>query len=724
MRAEPTPPLSPTTSTSTSPTSLSRPPVPGAPDTAGSAPPGRPAPPSGAGARRRALPWAVIGLWIVVLAVSGVFAGKLGGVKHDEAVDYLPASAQSTQVARIQQAMPGGGATDLVLVYHRASGLTAADQDAVRRQSAALGSAYRLVGAAPHTVTAADGRTAMVPVAIAESAGKPEDVVKAVRARLDTGRPAGLDVLVGGPGAAQADAKGVFASIDGTLLMSTAAVVALLLILTYRSPFLWLVPLGAVGVAAGTAMAVVYGLVEAFGLTVSNMSSSVMTVLIFGAGTDYALLLISRYRDELRHRAEPYEAMAAALRGVGPAVLTSAATVVAGLLCLLAADLNSSRGLGPVGAVGIVCALAAMTTLLPAVLVLLGRRVFWPLVPAYGSAPRSGRGVYGRIGGLVTRRPVVTLAASLTAVGALALGIGNLPGALRQDDTFTTKPDSVAADTLLHQVFPGRSTQAVTVVVPTARAAAAEAAVRGTPGVASSAPGRSAGGWSEIAVYPSAAPDSPAEHATIRGLRAATAPEHALVGGVSAQRLDTASTSSRDRGLVVPLVLGAVFLLLAALLRSLVAPLLLTAAMVAVWAAALGIGGLLFGPVLGLHGMDPGLPLLSFVFLVALGVDYGIFLMHRMREETLRGAEPRRATVTALEATGGVIASAGIVLAATFTVLASLPLVMMVEMGVVIALGVLLDTFVVRTFLVPAAAVLLGRRVWWGGTAAPELARS
>jgi RND superfamily putative drug exporter len=214
-------------------------------------------------------------------------------------------------------------------------------------------------------------------------------------------------------------------------------------------------------------------------------------------------------------------------------------------------------------------------------------------------------------------------------------------------------------------------------------------------------------------VYPAAAPDSPAEHATIRRLRAATAADHGLVGGVSAQRMDTATTSSRDRTLVVPLVLGAVFLLLAALLRSLVAPLLLTAAMVAVWAAALGIGGLLFGPVLGLHGMDPGLPLLSFVFLVALGVDYGIFLMHRMREEAVRGAGARRATVTALEATGGVIASAGIVLAATFTVLASLPLVMMVEMGLVIALGVLLDTFVVRTFLVPAAAVLLGGRVWW-----------
>ncbi|WP_327291208.1 MMPL family transporter [Streptomyces sp. NBC_01198] len=666
-----------------------------------------------ASTRRRRLPWAMIGLWIVVLAVSAVFAGKLDGVKHDDAVDYLPASAQSTQVAKIQKDMSGGSATALVLVYDRAGGLTAADRATADRQTAALERAYPLVGAKPAAVAAKDGRTLIVPVSIAERAGKPEDVVKAVRDQLAAGRPAGLTIDVGGPGAAQGDAKEVFASIDGTLLLSTAGIVALLLILTYRSPFLWLVPLAVVGVAAGTAMALVYGMVRAFGLTVSDMSSSVMTVLIFGAGTDYALLLISRYREELRRVPEPYEAMRAALRGVGPAVLTSAATVVAGLLCLLAADLNSSRGLGPVGAVGIVCSLAAMTTLLPAVLVLLGRRVFWPLIPAYGSESRASRGVYHRIGTFVVRRPVAVLAASAVAVGALALGIGNLPGALHQDDTFTSTPESVSADHILHRAFPERSTQAITVVVPTDRAAAAKAAAGGTTGVAGVDTGRSGGGWTEIAVYPTAAPDSAAEKDTVTRLRAATAADHGLVGGASAQRIDTASTSSRDSRLVIPLVLAAVFLLLAALLRSLVAPLLLTAAMVGVWAAALGIGGLIFGPVLGFHGIDPGLPLLSFVFLVALGVDYGIFLMHRMREEARDGADPRRATVGALESTGGVIASAGIVLAATFTVLASLPLVMMVEMGLVIALGVLLDTFVVRTFLVPAATTLLSTRVWW-----------
>lgn len=673
---------------------------------------------------RRALPWAVIGFWIVVLAVTGVFAGKLDGVKHDDAVDYLPASAQSTQVAKIQQSMPGGGSTDLVLVYDRASGITGTDRAAVQRQTASVDAAYDLVGGAPRVVAAKDGRTLMVPVAIAEKDGKPEDVVADVRVLLAKDRPDGLTVRVGGPGGMQADAKTVFNSIDGTLLIGTVAVVALLLIVTYRSPFLWLVPLVAVGVAAGTAMAIVYAMVRAFGLTVSSMSSSVMTVLIFGAGTDYALLLIARYREELRRRPEPYEAMRTALRGVGPAVLTSAATVVAGLLCLLAADLNSSRGLGPTGAIGIVCALAAMTTLLPAVLVLLGRRVFWPLIPGYGSAPKkAGNGFYGRIGALVVRRPVAVLAASAVAVGALALGIGNLPGDLRQDDTFTVTSESVTAAHTLQRAFPERSAQAVVVLAPSARADAVLARIRATDGVAGTAKGRTANGWTEIEAFPSAAPDTAAERGTIERLRTETVAEHGLVGGFSAQQLDTADTSSRDRKIIVPLVLVAVFLLLAALLRSLVAPLLLVVAMAAVWAASLGIGGLLFGPVLGFHGMDPGLPLLSFVFLVALGVDYGIFLMHRMREEAEHGADAGRSAVTALEATGGVIASAGIVLAATFTVLASLPLVMMVEMGTTIALGVLLDTFVVRTFLVPAASTLLGARVWWPGGLSREAPR-
>jgi RND superfamily putative drug exporter len=505
----------------------------------------------------------------------------------------------------------------------------------------------------------------------------------------------------------------VYSSIDGTLLMVTVSVVALLLMLTYRSPFLWLVPLVGVGIASMTATAIVYGLVQWFGLSVNTMSSSVMTILVFGAGTDYALLLVARYRDELRRTQMPYDAMRAALRRSGPAVLTSAGTVVAGLLCLLAADLNSSSALGPTGAVGVLCALAVMTTLLPAVLVLLGRRVFWPLIPAYGSEPRQRRGIYDRVGAVVVRRPVAVLLVGVVAVGALAFGALKLPGELQQQDSFVNKPESVSAMQVLAKSFPERSSQPITVLARASSADATLTDVRGVKGVASAETGRTANGWTEISVTATDQPQSSGETATINRLREGLKSDGALVGGESAQLLDTSSTISRDQKLIVPMVLIVVFLLLAALLRSLVAPLLLIVAMTGVWAAALGVGGLVFGPIFGLQGNDPSLPQLSFVFLVALGVDYGIFLMHRMREEVLNGATDREATVRALKATGGVIASAGLVLAATFSVLTVLPLVSMLELGFVIAVGVLLDTFVVRTFLVPAATVLLGRRIWW-----------
>jgi RND superfamily putative drug exporter len=665
--------------------------------------------------KRRLLPWAVVGFWITVLVIVMPFAGKLSGATKDDQVSYLPSSAQSTQVASVQQSMPGGGSTNLVLVYHRDGGLTAADRQVEQRQVLSVQQKFMLVGGntAPTAVLSADGTTMMVPVAVTQSAGDAKTVVTEVRTLAAEGRPQGLTVQVGGESGVSADMDKVYSSIDGTLLMVTVSVVALLLMLTYRSPFLWLVPLVGVGIASMTATAIVYGLVQWFGLSVNTMSSSVMTILVFGAGTDYALLLVARYRDELRRTQMPYDAMRAALRRSGPAVLTSAGTVVAGLLCLLAADLNSSSALGPTGAVGVLCALAVMTTLLPAVLVLLGRRAFWPLIPAYGSEPRQRRGIYDRVGAVVVRRPVAVLLVGALAVGALAFGALKLPGELQQQDSFVNKPESVSAMQVLAKSFPERSSQPITVLARASSADATLTDVRGVKGVASAETGRTANGWTEISVTATDQPQSSGETATINRLREGLKSDGALVGGESAQLLDTSSTISRDQKLIVPMVLIVVFLLLAALLRSLVAPLLLIVAMTGVWAAALGVGGLVFGPIFGLQGNDPSLPQLSFVFLVALGVDYGIFLMHRMREEVLNGATDREATVRALKATGGVIASAGLVLAATFSVLTVLPLVSMLELGFVIAVGVLLDTFVVRTFLVPAATVLLGRRIWW-----------
>ncbi|MEU7582600.1 MMPL family transporter [Streptomyces sp. NPDC041068] len=665
--------------------------------------------------RRRAVPWVFLGLWIVVVALASPFAAKLADVQKDRPVDYLPASAGSTEVAKIQDQLPGGEATELVLVYHRDGGLTAADRAAAGEQVDEIARAHRLV-AEPKGVPSEDGTTLMYPVASTEPGQDEEKRDALVEDVRDVARgDGGLSVDVGGAGALDTDASEVYNSLGGPLLYTTAAVVALLLILIYRSPFLWLVPLAVAGVADYLAMGVAYGLNQAFGTSVTGQSSGIMTILVFGAGTDYALLLVSRYREELRRIERPYDAMVAALRGCGPAVLASSGTVAAGLLCLLAADLNSSRGMGPLGMVGVLCALVAMLTLLPAVLVLLGRRVFWPLVPAFGSVPKQRRSLFAAMGSSAGRRPLAVLAGGAVLLGALALGAFNLPGSLKQEDSFTKTPESVSAMETLAAAYPESGTQPITVMTPADRATESLAEIRGTKGVDGAEKGRTAKGWTEISVLAAAPPESAGETATIEALRDSDRLDGSYVGGSSAQQLDLKDTNARDRTLVVPLVLGAVLLILVALLRSLVAPLLLLAAVVAVWGASLGVAGLVFEPLFGFEGTDPGLGLLSFVFLVALGVDYGIFLMHRMREECLNGAEPGAAALTALRTTGGVIASAGLVLAATFAVLTNMPLVQLVELGFVIAVGVLLDTFLVRTYLVTSASVALGRKVWWPG---------
>ncbi|TDC73777.1 MMPL family transporter [Streptomyces hainanensis] len=685
-----------------------------------SLPPGPQAPPGPAG-RRRVLPWAVIALWIVAVAVAVPFVGRLADVQRDENVDYLPESADSTQVVRLQDELPGGEGTELILVYHRDGGLTEADRAVVGERAAGIAEAHALTTeGAPPVIPSEDGTTVMVPFVIGGLAGDEEKsaAVTDVRERAGADLPEGLTAEVGGSGALQHDAEQVFESIDTTLMLFTVAIVAVLLIVTYRSPVLWLLPLLSVGVAAVASLALVYALVQAFDLTVTTMSRSVMTVLLFGAGTDYALLLVARYREELRRHQLPSAAMARALRGCAPALVASAGTVAAGLVCLLAADLNSSSGLGPVGAVGVLCALAVMLTLLPALLVVCGRRVFWPLIPAFGSEGHGRRSVFARLGTSVSRRPVAILTGGVVLMGALALGTLNLPGTLKNEDSFVDAPESVAAMDRLADAYPDRATQPLTVLARTDHAAEVLREAAATPGVAEAEAGRAANGWTEFDVYAVDRAESDGESATIGALRDRldrVEGADALVGGPSAQQLDLADTNARDRTLVIPLVLVLVFLILAALLRSLVAPAILLAAVVASWGAALGIGGLVFEPLLGLAGLDPSVVLLTFVFCVALGVDYGIFLMHRMREETRNGLDARHAALAALRATGGVIASAGVVLAATFVVLATLPVVNLVEIGLVVAVGVLLDTFLVRTYVVTAAAWLLGRRVWWPG---------
>ncbi|WSQ14738.1 MMPL family transporter [Streptomyces sp. NBC_01231] len=668
--------------------------------------------------RRRAVPWVLLGLWVAVLVLTLPFASKLSDVQQDRAVDNLPASADSTQVAKIQEQLPGGETTELVLVYHRDGGLTTTDRETAAQQVEEIAGAGRLT-ATPKVVPSEDGTTLMYPVASNEPGIDEklrDEFVKDVRdvAQGD----GGLSVEVGGPGALDTDANEVYDSLDGPLLYTTVGVVAILLILIYRSPLLWLVPLAVAGVADYLSMGVAYGLNSAFGTTVSGQSTGIMTILVFGVGTDYALLLIARYREELRRIERPYDAMRAALRGCGPAVLASSGTVAAGLLCLLAADLNSSRGMGPLGTVGVLCALLAMLTLLPPLLVLLGRRVFWPMVPAFGSRPKERRSLFTAMGSSARRRPLAVLAGGVVLLGALASGMLNLPGAVKQEDSFVDKPEAVVAMETLAAAYPEQSSQPLDVITPSGQVDETLAAARDHDGVASAERGRSGDGWTEISVIAKDPPQSAGETATIESLRSEL--DGSYLGGPSAEQIDLKDTNASDTKVVVPLVLGSVLLILIALLRSLVAPLLLVAAVVAVWGAALGIGGLVFGPVFGLEGTDPGLGLLSFVFLVALGVDYGIFLMHRMREESLSGKEPVAAALTALRTTGGVIASAGLVLAATFAVLVNMGLVQLVELGFVISVGVLLDTFLVRTYLVTSASVALRRKMWWPGRLSRE----
>ncbi|MFF8837395.1 MMPL family transporter [Streptomyces sp. NPDC015130] len=664
--------------------------------------------------RKRIVGWGVLALWVIVMALAAPFAGKLGDVQKDRAVDYLPASADSTQVAKITEQMPGGDSTDLVLVYHRDGGLTAADRATAAREVAEVAAGHRL-SSVPQPVPSQDGTTLLYPVSSTEPGTDEvarDAFVHDVREKVSG--------EVGGPGALATDASEVYGSLDGPLLYTTVAVVAVLLIVIYRSPFLWLVPLVVAGVADFLSMAVTYALHQGFDISVSGQSTGVMTILVFGAGTDYALLLVSRYREELRRVPRPYDAMVAALRGCGPAVLASSGTVALGMLCLLAADMNSSRGMGPTAAVGVLCALVAMLTLLPALLVVLGRRVFWPLIPAYGSEPKAARrSLFAAMGSSAGRRPLPVLLAGAAALAALSLGVLNLPGNLKQEDSFSSTPESVTAMKTLAAAYPQLGTQPITVIATDAAAGGVLERARDTEGVARVERGRSGGGWSEISVVAAHAPQSAGETATIRELRAVLG-DGVYVGGPSAEQLDMADTSADDRRIVVPLVLVVVLIVLVVLLRSLVAPLILVAAVVAVWGAALGIGGLVFEGLFGFEGTDTGLALLSFVFLVALGVDYGIFLMHRMREECLNGLEPGPAALSALRTTGGVIASAGLVLAATFAVLVNMPMVQLAELGFVIAVGVLLDTFLVRTYLVTSASVLLGRKVWWPGPLAKK----
>jgi RND superfamily putative drug exporter len=543
------------------------------------------------------------------------------------------------------------------------------------------------------------------------------DVVDAIKAQTGPGTD-GLGIYLTGPAGNAADSAGAFEGIDGTLLYTTLAIVAIILLITYRSPVLWLLPIVSAGVALGTAQGVIYLLAKHAGLVVNAQSAGILTVLVFGAGTDYALLLVARYREELRRHSDRHEAMAFALHRAGPAIIASAATVAIGMSCLTLAEMNSTSGLGPVAALGVIVGLLAMITLLPALLVIFGRWLFWPVRPKPGTAEPTATGLYARLGARIANRPRTVWIATAVVLGAMALGMFQLDAkGLTQADTFVTKQPSVTGEEALARHFPAGQGQPVTVIGKAAQADAIKTAVAGTAGITAVADPVIKGDLVALDGTLSAAPDSVTAQQTIERVRAAVQAvpnADAKVGGMTAVLLDINNANDHDNRLIIPLVLFVVLVILGLLLRSIVAPLVLIGTVVLSFAAALGVSALVFRHVFGFGGEDTSFPLFVFVFLVALGIDYNIFLMTRVREEAQQHGT-RRGALVGLAATGGVITSAGIVLAGTFAALGSLPLVAFAEIGFAVAFGVLLDTLVVRSVLVTALNLDIGRWMWWPG---------
>jgi putative drug exporter of the RND superfamily len=665
-----------------------------------------------AGRRSR---WLVVVAWLALTVTAGPLARQVSDVYDNDVSAWVPRTAESTRARELASRFPGGQELTAVVVYARAGGLTDADRAkaaADRRVLAGLVPGRRV----QPPVASPDGQALLVGVALD---GHDEDATYGatvrIRRQVSAGAPAGLQVKVTGPAGFMVDAADAFGQLDTTLLLVTVAVVAALLLLTYRSPVLWLLPLVAVFLANGIASAAVYLLARGGALTVNGQSGGILTVLVFGAGTDYALLLVARYREELHRHPDPHRAMAAALRRAGPVLLASAATVIAGLLCLLAADMNNTRSLGPVGALGIACALLAMTTLLPALLVLCGRWLFWPRIPRPGSPLQPERTVWARVGGRIARRPRAVWIATAVVLAALATGAIGMRTGIPGEDAYTTTPESIAGQQLLARHYPAGAAAPAEVTANAAAEPAVTATVRATPGVAAVLPVTNAGELVQLRAVLADPADSPAAERTVQRLREAVHAipgADALVGGLTATNLDVATAARHDRATVIPLVLAVVFVVLAVLLRALVAPLLLIATVVLSFLAALGASWLAADRLLGFPAFDHQLVLIGFVFLVALGIDYNIFLMTRVQEEAGRlGHQP--GVLRGLAATGGVITSAGLVLAATFAVLSVLPITWMVELAVLVAVGVLLDTFVVRSVLVPALTLDAGPATWW-----------
>ncbi|CUR59259.1 putative MMPL-like protein [metagenome] len=664
----------------------------------------------------RVTKWVVLGFWVLILVGSAGFAQKLADVQNNEASSWLPSSAESTRALEKLGPFQDPNAIPTVVAYVREGGLTEADLAAITAQTEEFAQLEGVEGEVKGPLVSEDGEAAQTLVTFnlgSEGWNKMPDTADDLReiSAID-----GVRVYITGAGGQAADAAEAFGGIDTTLLFSTLGVVILILLFTYRSPILWFLPLMSAVFALICSQALIYFLAKYADLTVNGQSYAILTILVIGAGTDYALLLVARYREELRRHEDRHEAMAFALHRAAPAILASAATVVLGMLCLLLAEMNSTAGLGPVAAIGVAVTFIVMVTLLPAILVICGRWVFWPKRPTYRSPEPTQSGLWAKVGKRISARPRTVWVVTSLLLAVACLGLFRLDASgLSTEDSYTKEFESIVGQQALIEHDMVDQSNTIQVVANADQADAVREAMTGVDGVSDPSEPITADGVAFVQAVIGADVSSPAAFDAVNAVRDAVHAvdgADALVGGGSAFYLDTKEASSRDNRVIIPAILILVFLILIVLLRALVSPVLLIATVILSFGAALGISALLFEFVFDFAGSDPSFPLFAFVFLVALGIDYNIFLMTRVREESLhRGT--RAGSLVALTSTGGVITSAGLVLAATFLVLGTIPVVFLAELGVAVALGVILDTMIVRSVLVTALNLDLGSRIWW-----------
>ncbi|MEU5727112.1 MMPL family transporter [Micromonospora sp. NPDC047738] len=701
-------------------------------------------------------------MWLALAMLVVPLHAKLSERAADESQTFLVRGSESAEAKRIiNEQFRRGSETAAVIAYFREGGITADDgqrADADARALCRSGAIPKLtMVATPYQracgktdpldmspggslLTSPDNSVILSTVLMTDgSTPASEQAVAAIREVVPpaAGDESGLRAFVTGRAGFEADRSAALKGINGTLLAVTVVILLLLLLATYRSPLIALVPLAVVAVAYLLAAGLAYALVAA-GLTeVSGQTTAILIVLMFGAGTDYCLLIVARFRDELRRARDVEEAMVAAAQRTGPAILSAGAIVVGAMLVLALADFNATREMGPILALGVAIMVGAGLTLLPALLTALGRRAFWPAIPRHEPEAAPAVTFWGRVASLVHARPAVIAAAvtALLAAGALAT-IGGRP-ALDFAASFREAPDSVRGQQVIRNHFiPGRAAPLRIVVADEASGKVQSALTEGThsPIADMHAVARSVGADSGFLGAAAQGQRRPATNLVIfdADLRMDPFSERAtdavpvlreiadraadgrtvLIGGTVAENYDARQALRRDTRLIVPVGLALILLVLTLLLRAVVMPLYVIATVILSFGFALGVSSLIFTHILGQPASDPNLPLYTFIFIVALGVDYNVFLLSRISEQR-RQHETRRAVTEALERTGGVITSAGLVLAATFATLMAVPMEALFQIGFVITLGLLADTFLVRALLVPALAVLLGERNWW-----------